>query len=120
MTALTVLKPRPKDKALRSLLDKNKGKSKSSDADTAAPKPATADQQCKSSDDGGGGAAVDPSEPAAPAPTPTGGAESKPQGHEQGAMAAFWKPTLSLHLVHHFDAWPHARQLPPFIVEQVI
>lgn len=118
MTALTVLKPRPKDKALRSLLDKNKDKSKSSDnTDTtaAAPKPATAAQQCSDDRDFG----TDPSEPAAPAPTPTGGAESKPQGHEQGAMAAFWKPTLSLHLVHHFDAWPHARQLPPFIVEQV-
>lgn len=109
-----MLKPRPKNKALRSLLDKGSdaaGTTESSAGPTAAATTTTPEQeqqQCSNE-----AATADAADAASKAPQP------QQQGQGQGEMAAFWKPTLSLHLVHHFDAWPHARQLPPFIVEQV-
>jgi hypothetical protein len=56
-----------------------------------------------------------------PGPIADGGDEQKKEAAAAVApdMVAFWKPTLALHIVNHFEAWPRASQLPPFIVEQV-
>ena len=46
--------------------------------------------------------------------------EKKEEDKDQPpTLLSFWKPELSLSLVHHFQAWPRASQLPGHLIEQV-
>ena len=45
------------------------------------------------------------------------GEEGKEEGGE--VIISYWKPTLSLHLLHQFDRFPGASSLPPQMLEQV-
>ncbi len=112
-----MLKPRPKAKNLRSLLHSS---SSSSSHDEQ--------QQQDAGEEGAAGAAA--AEAECPAPNATATTTSSNSSGTTGRknetststddLVPFWKPTLALHLVHHFEGWPRAGQLPPFIVEQVL
>jgi hypothetical protein len=102
LPALVVLKPRPKAKNLRSLLHSPSSSASPPSDDEQQQQEAGGEEECA-------------------APTNITTAATGPGKNETATadLVPFWKPTLALHLVHHFEAWPRAAQLPPFIVEQV-
>lgn len=119
IAALITLKPRPKNKALRSLLhssppsdDGQEAAANEAAAATDESKQCDASTTVSSDQEGVVVNSINSSSLATAAPS------SKEKDNDND-MVPFWKPALDLHLVHHFDGWPRAGQLPPFIVEQV-